>query len=637
MFKYASILWKPSGGGDATTWNDVVAFLNGTLAPIIVYVSGNATIPTGATSYECNGRLIFDADPNEPAGSERTLTIQNGVILRNPRGVRGRLRISVSCNAGQHAIEFDDGESFFLEDGAQVRNTAVGIGVGAAILVSNGQTLEIDVTSATLGKNSIVVGTGSHLLVRARGGAVLSDQGWLQGTDPASTCSIDNDGLTAVPDVSGAFAGVQSLTTVQDAANEAAAATPTWFVDFVNGNDRNPGTTSTEALRTLTEWARRIGMARLRQDIVGTVNVNLLSNDPNTYSIELPPGTTATINFNGVATVNPPANPPYDLQAVVPATATSVGLYTIEDALGANPNLDIEGFSNGLAFCQYAGDPSTISVIGKQIAMGQFQGAWLQAGTPFEPAAAQDVEITTVTRYGGIAISGSAQAQINFADLEFGDPNANTGSVVVDAPHVSFTRCILCSLEVYASAYQVIFDSCALQVGTTGVCARILGHGEAAGWQSFAGTIKVAGGGQFATDNGIVQTGSIDIGDQFRGPGYVEVNNATLGILNYTANGQAIGVMKSSTLFVTGTARVFAQNDIAAPPPYAFTVETGSQVLLDAAANNPFDNGGTQAPTVDSWGIGYSHFSQAGLDAALGATGYQKDTSGTAWVVVRKP
>jgi len=95
-----SILWDSLGGGDATTWAEVMAFVAASLAPITIYVNNDATIPVG--TYEING-ATFVADP---IIASKTITLADGAVLNNLGKIYGQLVLR-GTQTGGPCLTFD--------------------------------------------------------------------------------------------------------------------------------------------------------------------------------------------------------------------------------------------------------------------------------------------------------------------------------------------------------------------------------------------------------------------------------------------------------------------------------------------------------------------------------------------------
>lgn len=89
-----SILWKPDGGGDATTWEGVYALLNQIETPATIFLDGPTngfTIPPG--NYSLFGSSlrtrVFLATP-------RIINVQNGVMIQNLERIEGSVEFQTN-------------------------------------------------------------------------------------------------------------------------------------------------------------------------------------------------------------------------------------------------------------------------------------------------------------------------------------------------------------------------------------------------------------------------------------------------------------------------------------------------------------------------------------------------------------
>jgi len=96
----SSILWAPGGGGDATTWAEVMGFVDAANAPITIYVNASATIPVG--TYELHGSTLAA----DPSFSARVVTFADGAVLNNLGQLSGQL-ILEGTQTGGPCLTFD--------------------------------------------------------------------------------------------------------------------------------------------------------------------------------------------------------------------------------------------------------------------------------------------------------------------------------------------------------------------------------------------------------------------------------------------------------------------------------------------------------------------------------------------------
>jgi hypothetical protein len=89
----SAILWAPGGGGDATTFAEVMAFVAASDVPLNIYVNGNATIPAGV--YEMGGASLIAT----PTIGGFTITMADGAQLRNLGAVTGQMLLRATSTA----------------------------------------------------------------------------------------------------------------------------------------------------------------------------------------------------------------------------------------------------------------------------------------------------------------------------------------------------------------------------------------------------------------------------------------------------------------------------------------------------------------------------------------------------------
>lgn len=166
-----AILWAPDGSGDATTWADVMRFIDKTPSPVTVYTRpGTKEIPAG--TYELNHAAI---QQDTPVADYGTINVLDGALLRNLGSLGNSQRVESVSSAP--CLEFD------LPSGGAPRIlflTPFGGGLQVAgaspmIVVPAGELFVIaclnggGLNTSSPGVSPIQLGTGSGLLVVTQG------------------------------------------------------------------------------------------------------------------------------------------------------------------------------------------------------------------------------------------------------------------------------------------------------------------------------------------------------------------------------------------------------------------------------------------------------------------------------------
>jgi hypothetical protein len=161
-----TIAWDPLGGGDATTWAEVMGFVNASPAPIQIYVKNDGTVPAG--TYEMKGAIMYGVF-DRPV----VVTVSDGAVLRNLHEISDNLALRSVSSAP--IIEFIPSPTaptvFLMLFGSRIVND----GTSQIVHVPTGSTLIVAMFVAG-GLTNPTPGIGTFL-IDAGGFAVLLSQG----------------------------------------------------------------------------------------------------------------------------------------------------------------------------------------------------------------------------------------------------------------------------------------------------------------------------------------------------------------------------------------------------------------------------------------------------------------------------
>ena len=179
-----TISWAPGGGGDATTWAEVMAFVTAVNHPLAVYLNGSASIPPGV--YDVNGMQLI----SDPEIETFVVTMDDGAQLYNLAAILGQITLK-SLSTALTPLEFGAPpsgapHSLKLEFNASLENA----GTVPMVEVAAGEILVIaGLFNATLTDTAPVVnlGAGSTLIVGVYGALNVTDD---YVTGPASATLV---------------------------------------------------------------------------------------------------------------------------------------------------------------------------------------------------------------------------------------------------------------------------------------------------------------------------------------------------------------------------------------------------------------------------------------------------------------
>lgn len=205
----STISWAPGGGGDATTWAEVMEFVDAANHPLTVYLNGSASIPPGV--YDVNGMQLI----SDPEIATFVVTMDDGAQLNDLGAILGQLTLK-SLSTALTPLVFvappsGGPNSLKLEFNASLENA----GTVPMIEVAAGDLFVIaGLFNATLTDTAPVVnlGAGSTLLIGVYGSLNVTDD---YVTGPASATlvyQVVTGGLPTPIPVNAGFAG----TTVQN-------------------------------------------------------------------------------------------------------------------------------------------------------------------------------------------------------------------------------------------------------------------------------------------------------------------------------------------------------------------------------------------------------------------------------------
>jgi hypothetical protein len=276
---------------------------------------------------------------------------------------------------------------------------------------------------------------------------------------------------------------------------------PVWFIDPVNGNNNNDGSTAGTALKTLTELSRRWGKGNTLSPQNGsvlsppTVTVNILnSTDPTdipNFDVILGPsafGGTQLL-FKGTVLSATPLTGPFTVTTKNRATNTPAGtpwaLLTGAPAAGlvtggANPtNIRLFDATGGGYFWAFKvavsspnavnfSEPFTVPAIGSR----------LTNGNRFTPANGDNFELQTFTqinlgemRIGGVR-QGNSRPRVVFQDLGLGTTTLPTTVTSIVSDGVTewywYGCSIARSMDSFDTSREMFFENCAITLNNTG-------------------------------------------------------------------------------------------------------------------------------------------------------------------------
>jgi len=190
----SSILWSPTGGGDATTFAEVMAFVAANAPPLDIYVEGNVVIPVGVFAMKGSG---FIASPD--AGGF-TVTMADGAQLENLGFIEGSLALVANSTVLTplvfNAATGGSPDVLFLRFNAALQND----GSVPMIEVPNNIIFVLSMIfngALLVGGPAPVVngGVGSVIIIGALGAATISDN-WLTGP---GGCTLIYQNVGGVP------------------------------------------------------------------------------------------------------------------------------------------------------------------------------------------------------------------------------------------------------------------------------------------------------------------------------------------------------------------------------------------------------------------------------------------------------
>jgi hypothetical protein len=201
----STILWAPGGGGDATTWAEVMAFVGAANPPLTVYLNGSASIPPGL--YNVNGMQLI----SDPEIDTFTITLADGAQLENLAGILGQITLKSLSTAltplvfgpplpsgAPHALKLEFNAS--LENAGAVPMIEVGAG---EIFVISG------LFNATLTDTAPVVnlGAAATVIIGVYGNLTITD-GYVTGpADATLVYQVVTGGLPTPLPTNAGFAG----------------------------------------------------------------------------------------------------------------------------------------------------------------------------------------------------------------------------------------------------------------------------------------------------------------------------------------------------------------------------------------------------------------------------------------------
>lgn len=96
-----SVSWKPNGGGDVRTWNEVMGVVDRVKSPVTIWMGTNAdgpyVIPAGTSTYRMHDSILAGARFAQPP----TVTANDGAVFSNLGTIRSaQLVVHPSSNPG---------------------------------------------------------------------------------------------------------------------------------------------------------------------------------------------------------------------------------------------------------------------------------------------------------------------------------------------------------------------------------------------------------------------------------------------------------------------------------------------------------------------------------------------------------
>ena len=180
----STISWAPGGGGDATTWAEVMAFVGAVNHPLTVYLNGSASIPPGV--YNVNGMQLI----SDPEIDTFVITLDDGAQLNDLGAIVGQITLkslSTALTPLVFAVPLSGGpNSLKLEFNASLENAGT---VPMIEVAAGGFFVIAGLFNATLTDTAPVVnlGAGSTLIVGVYGSLNVTDD---YVTGPASASLV---------------------------------------------------------------------------------------------------------------------------------------------------------------------------------------------------------------------------------------------------------------------------------------------------------------------------------------------------------------------------------------------------------------------------------------------------------------
>ena len=200
----STISWAPGGGGDATTWADVMEFVGAVNHPLTVYLNGSASIPPGV--YDVNGMQLV----SDPEIETFVVTMADGAQVSNLAAILGQITLK-SLSTSLTPLEFGvppsgAPHSLKLEFNASLENA----GTVPMIEVAAGEILVIaGLFNATLTDTAPVVnlGAGSTLIIGVYGALNVTDDYVTGPADATLVYQVVTGGLPTPLPTNAGFAG----------------------------------------------------------------------------------------------------------------------------------------------------------------------------------------------------------------------------------------------------------------------------------------------------------------------------------------------------------------------------------------------------------------------------------------------
>ena len=189
-----TVLWKPSGGGDATTWADVMAFVSAANPPVDIYIDEDGTIPAGVNDMK-------GATLRGPLSTrvQKTVTCENGAVLHNLAEIHNAVTLRSLSSAPVLTFTFSASapQPFQITNHAQLKNASatssmLAVPDGKLLLFELGDSVSIIREPGAV--NPIQLGTFSYLLLLFEGMTDGSFVNVCQG-DPTSVFAYAHFGM----------------------------------------------------------------------------------------------------------------------------------------------------------------------------------------------------------------------------------------------------------------------------------------------------------------------------------------------------------------------------------------------------------------------------------------------------------